>query len=226
MTAIVSILRNSCICHDVFRGNMESTGTSTSGSTASMSDAQLVEKARQGDQAALSALLTRYRPVVERQLQRFPIAPHDRADLVQDALLQVIRRLHTFRGDAQFSTWLYRVTANAALMRMRSDRRRRSASLDDHLHEIEQSVHATAFTSCGEWAERADHRIEEQRRRRMLEEAIAALPEPWRIVVLEHYVEGSALQALADRLHTTESSVRSRLHRARTALRERLREAA
>lgn len=159
-------------------------------------------------------------------MQRFPIAPHDRADLVQDALLQVIRRLHTFRGDSQFSTWLYRVTANAALMRMRSERRRRYASFDDHLNEVEKSVHATAFTSSGEWAERADHRVEAQRQRTMLEQAVAELPEQWRVVVLEHYVEGSALQALADRLETTESSVRSRLHRARTALRERLREAA
>jgi RNA polymerase sigma-70 factor (ECF subfamily) len=191
-----------------------------------MSDIQLVEKARHGDRSALSALLTRYRPVVERQVQRFPIAPHDRADLVQDALLQVIRRLHTFRGDSQFSTWLYRVTANAALMRMRSERRRRYASFDDHLNEVEKSVHATAFTSSGEWAERADHRVEAQRQRTMLEQAVAELPEQWRVVVLEHYVEGSALQALADRLETTESSVRSRLHRARTALRERLREAA
>jgi len=205
---------------------METTVSSTSGSSAHLSDSQLVEKARQGDRSALSVLLTRYRPVVERQVQRFPIAPHDRADLVQDALLQVIRRLHTFRGDSQFSTWLYRVTANAALMRMRSERRRRYASFDDHLNEVEQSVHATAFTSSGEWAERADHRVESQRQRAMLEEAVAELPEQWRVVVLEHYVEGSALQALADRLETTESSVRSRLHRARTALRERLREAA
>jgi RNA polymerase sigma-70 factor (ECF subfamily) len=198
----------------------------TSGSSTGMSDHGLVDRARRGDQTALSTLLTRYRPVVERQVQRFPIAPHDRADLVQDALLQVIRRLHTFRGDSQFSTWLYRVTANAALMRMRSERRRRYASFDDHEAEVETAMTNSPFVAGGEWADRADNRVESQRQRAQLEAAIAELPEQWRLVVLEHYVEGSPLQALADRLDTTESSVRSRLHRARTALRDRLRDAA
>lgn len=186
----------------------------------------MIEKARTGDQKALAMLLSRYRPLVERQAQRFPIAAHDRADLVQDALLQVIRRIHTFRGDSQFSTWLYRVTANAALMRMRSDRRRRTSSFDDHEAEAEQAMESAPFAFGGEWGERADARIDTLRQRAALNEAIADLPEQWRVVVLEHYVEGSALQSLADRLETTESSVRSRLHRARTALRERLRDAA
>jgi RNA polymerase sigma-70 factor (ECF subfamily) len=190
------------------------------------SDSKLVEMSRSGNKRALSVLLARYQPVIQRQLQRFPIDAADRNDLVQDAMLQVIRRLDTFRGDAQFSTWLYRVTANAALMRMRSDRRRRQTSFEDHESEAEAAMLAAPSTPGGQWAMRQDHRVEEQRRRDCLEAALEELPESYREVVLEHYLEGAPLQQLADRLGTTESSVRSRLHRARTTLRERLRDAA
>jgi RNA polymerase sigma-70 factor (ECF subfamily) len=189
------------------------------------SDSKLVDLARGGNQTALGVLLGRYQPVIQRQLQRFPIEAADRSDLVQDAMVQVMRRLHTFRGDSQFSTWLYRVTANAALMRMRSDRRRRQTSLDDHEQEAESALERAPHTPGGEWAVRADVRMDEARRRDRLERALAELPEAYREVVLEHYLEGAPLQALADRLGTTESSVRSRLHRARTVLRERLRDA-
>jgi RNA polymerase sigma-70 factor (ECF subfamily) len=189
------------------------------------SDSKLVDLARGGNQTALGVLLGRYQPVIQRQLQRFPIDAADRSDLVQDAMVQVMRRLHTFRGDSQFSTWLYRVTANAALMRMRSDRRRRQTSLDDHEQEAEAGLERAPNPPGGEWAVRADVRLEEARRRDRLQRALDELPEAYREVVLEHYLEGAPLQALADRLGTTESSVRSRLHRARTVLRERLRDA-
>jgi RNA polymerase sigma-70 factor (ECF subfamily) len=96
-----------------------------------LSDRELVNRAMGGEKDALSTLLQRYRPVVMRHLQRYPVDDADRKDLMQEAMLQVVRKLHTFRGDAQFSTWLYRVTANAALMKMRSERRRRATSLED-----------------------------------------------------------------------------------------------
>lgn len=182
-------------------------------------DVQLVEMAQAGDEKALVALLERYRPVIQRQLQRYPVDEADRNDLVQDALLQVIRKLGTFRGDSQFSTWLYRVTANAALMRLRSDRRRRQASLDDHVGEAETALSLAVVMPGGEWSERADSRYDQAQRRARLEQALAGLPEGYREVVIEHYLEGEPLQDLADRLGTTESAVRSRLHRARTTLR-------
>jgi RNA polymerase sigma-70 factor (ECF subfamily) len=182
-------------------------------------DVQLVGMAQAGDEKALVSLLERYRPVIQRQLQRYPVDDADRNDLVQDALLQVIRKLGTFRGDSQFSTWLYRVTANAALMRLRSDRRRRQSSFDDHAGEAEQALALAVVMPGGEWSERADSRYDQAQRRARLERALSNLPDGYREVVIEHYLEGEPLQDLADRLGTTESAVRSRLHRARTTLR-------
>ena len=184
-----------------------------------LTDNEQVAQAQAGDEPALVTLLERYRPVVQRQLQRYPVDDADRSDLVQDALMQVIRKLGTFRGDSQFSTWLYRVTANAALMRLRSDRRRRQASFDDHAAEAEQALALAVVMPGGEWSERADSRYDSAQRRARLERALSGLPDGYREVVIEHYLEGEPLQDLADRLGTTESAVRSRLHRARTTLR-------
>lgn len=184
-----------------------------------LGDRELVSKAMAGDKTALSTLLQRYRPVVMRHLQRYPVDDADRKDLLQEAMLQVVRKLHTFRGDAQFSTWLYRVTANAALMRMRSERRRRATSLEDANPEQDGMPLVPAG---GEWAERADKRMENRQLNLRLEKALAELPHGYREVVIEHYIEGRPLQGVADNLGTTESAVRSRLHRARASLRRML----
>ncbi len=186
---------------------------------SALSDRDLVSRAMAGDKEALSTLLQRYRPVVMRHLQRYPVDDADRKDLMQEAMLQVVRKLHTFRGDAQFSTWLYRVTANAALMKMRSERRRRATSLEDANPE-ENGI--PLHPAGGEWADRADRRMEAHQLNVRLERALAELPQGYRAVGIEHYLEGKPLQGVADNLGTTESAVRSRLHRARASLRRML----
>lgn len=182
------------------------------------SDGELVTLAREGNRDALATLLARHRPVVMRHLQRYPLDAAERQDALQDAMLQVVRKLESFRGDAQFSTWLYRVTANAVLMRMRSERRRRARSLDDEALDAE----AAEATATPEWCDRADSRMHRLEVNKHVERAVAALPEHYRVLVQEHYVEGQPLETMAQTHATSESAVRSRLHRARTELRKRL----
>src|SRR5215510_8032385 len=83
-----------------------------------------------GDGVALNDLVRELVPHIERQLLRYPVADEDRRDLLQTTLMQVVRRLGSFRGDSSFSTWLFRVTANEALMMMRSQRRHRARLVD------------------------------------------------------------------------------------------------
>src|ERR1051326_949752 len=89
-------------------------------------ETNLIARAQSGEEAALERLIVRIRPHVERQLMRYPVSDEDRRDLLQMTLLQVVRRLGSFRGESSFSTWLFRVTANEALMLMRSQRRHRA----------------------------------------------------------------------------------------------------
>src|SRR3954469_12706183 len=89
-------------------------------------ETNLIARAQAGEDTALDQLIVRIRPHVEHQLLRYPVSDEDRRDLLQMTLLQVVRRLASFRGDSSFSTWLFRVTANEALMLMRSQRRHRA----------------------------------------------------------------------------------------------------
>jgi RNA polymerase sigma-70 factor (ECF subfamily) len=177
-------------------------------------DTDLIARAQTGDDAALDALISQIRPYVSRQLLRYPVSEEDRSDLLQTALLQVVRRIQQFRGDSSFATWLFRVTANEALMLMRRQRRLRARlvlGLDlEDLGSLGAARQPDELpTDEGRHAESASQ----------LRSALAALPEDDRRIVVAHYHEDRGLQEIAAHLSVTESAVRSRLHRARSRLR-------
>jgi RNA polymerase sigma-70 factor (ECF subfamily) len=179
-------------------------------------DKDTLLKASQGDSASLTQLVTRLRPHVEKQLLRYPLSEEDRHDLVQSTLLQIIRRVGSFRGDSSFSTWLFRVTANEALMLMRSQRRHRARLVEGLDLEDLGSLPAA---NDGPASDRADEAALASERDARVRAALDELPAEYRDVVALHYNQDLGLQEIADRLATTESAVRSRLHRARTRLR-------
>jgi RNA polymerase sigma-70 factor (ECF subfamily) len=148
---------------------------------------------------------------------RYPVSDEDRQDLLQATLMQVVRRLHSFRGESSFSTWLFRVTANEALMMMRSQRRMRariSGGLD-----LEDLGSLPSAASAETDAVTMDRESENQQRDSSVRRALAELPDDYRNVVVAHYHLDLSLQEIADRYGMTESAVRSRLHRARLRLR-------
>jgi len=173
--------------------------------------------AAEGDSESLRRLVQDLAPHIEKQLQRYPVSEDDRRDLLQATLMQIVRRVGSFRGDSSFSTWLFRVTANEALMMMRSQRRHRArlvAGLD--LEELGNlGVANDASTE-----ERADTAAAVNERDARVREALDELPSEYRDVVAMHYQHDLGLHEIAARLATTESAVRSRLHRARSRLRE------
>jgi len=177
---------------------------------------KLFEQAVGGDAVALNTFVTDLRPHVERQLTRYPVSEEDRRDLLQATLLQVVRRLGSFRGDSSFSTWLFRVTANEAPMLMRSQRRHR-ARLVQGL-ELEE-LGALPAMNDAEALDRADHTVAGNERDARVRRALDELPDDYREVVFAHYHMDLGLQEIADRLDLSESAVRARLHRARTRLR-------
>lgn len=173
-------------------------------------------QASEGDPSALSQLVRQLRPHVEKQLLRYPLSDEDRQDLVQSTLLQIIRRVGSFRGDSSFSTWLFRVTANEALMLMRSQRRHRARVVEGMELEDLANLPVVADPAL---QERADEVALVAERDARVRAALDELPAEYRDVVSLHYAQDLGLQEIADRLDTTESAVRSRLHRARTRLR-------
>lgn len=173
-----------------------------------------LDSAVSGDTAALDTVLKTIKPHVERQLLRYPVSDEDRRDLLQATLMQVVRRLGSFRAEASFSTWLFRVTANEALMLMRSRRRHRARFVEGLEWEELATLPAMNDTEADE-----DLGVSAKQRDERVRDALGELPEDYRDVVIAHYHLDLGLQEIADRLAITESAVRSRLHRARSRLR-------
>jgi RNA polymerase sigma-70 factor (ECF subfamily) len=176
---------------------------------------EILDAAVAGDSNALDHVLKTISPHVERQLLRYPVSDEDRRDLLQMTLMQIVRRLGSFRAEASFSTWLFRVTANEALMLMRSRRRHRARFIEGLEWEELATLPAMndnedADGELGLAARERDERVRD---------ALNELPSDYRDVVVAHYHMDLGLQEIADRLSITESAVRSRLHRARSRLR-------
>ncbi len=181
------------------------------------SDSELVKKAKRGDQAAFGELVRRYESKIYRLARRMTSTDQDAEDVVQEAFIKAYRSLGEFKEKSKFSTWLYRITVNLSLMKLRR-RRPEVISLDQRVP-----------TEDGDMAmeiedRRADplRKLIEKERSRILDMAIDSLSPSYRAVFVLRHVEGFSTQETARILKTSVAAVKSRLHRARLALQEKL----
>lgn len=171
----------------------------------------LVMRAQRGEQDAFRVLVERYQKLVYTLALRMLNVPADAEDAAQEAFLSAWKALPRFRMDAKFSTWLYRLTVNAA-----TDVLRRRRKEPDSLDDAERLVQAADSTDT---PEEAAQRAE---RRAMVRRAIAALSENHRQILLLREVTGLSYEEIAAALELSPGTVRSRLARARKELREEL----
>jgi RNA polymerase sigma-70 factor (ECF subfamily) len=144
----------------------------------------------------------------------------DAEDVTQEVLLQVVRKLTTFRNEADVSTWLYRVTVNAALAHRRRCARRAERQMSERMeHVLEED--STSMPPRRP-SSRQEQKVLDEETRNLLENAITALPPLYRDVYILAELEGLSNAAVADLLAMEVSTVKSRLHRARLFLREKL----
>ena len=186
-------------------------------------DEALIARARQGDFEAFEQLISRYEDKVYRLAFRFVHNESEAKEIVQDTLLTVWRKLDGFKGDSQFGSWLYRVTANAALMRLRSQRRHPEVSTEDlppGFLDTRQPAYGQIATPGENWSRRPDEQLQSAELRREIQEAVDALPEIYRTVFLVRDVDGLSTEETAEALGLSVPTVKTRLHRARMALRE------
>jgi RNA polymerase sigma-70 factor (ECF subfamily) len=186
-------------------------------------DAALVEALRREDPDAASALVEAYGDRVYRLARRITGSNEDAEEVAQDALWTAARKIGSFKGESAFGSWLYRITANAAYMKLRS-RRAKSAeiALDDVLPSLDEE--GRHFEPMDDWSPRVDEHALQGELRGVLEEAIAALPPDYRTAVVLHDVEGLSNPDIAEALGISLPAVKSRIHRSRLFLRQRLSE--
>ena len=180
-------------------------------------DTDLVASLRGGDAAAFEALVRQHGGRMLATARRMVPVEEDARDVVQEALLSAFRSIRSFEGTARLSTWLHRIVVNAALMKLRSRRRRREDSIEDLLPRFTDDGHfAEAVTP---WEADADALIERHETRAAVRRAIAMLPEPYRIVLVLRDIEELDTDETAAALGLRTNAVKTRLHRARQALR-------
>jgi RNA polymerase sigma-70 factor (ECF subfamily) len=191
-------------------------GHRTDGSSLEgLPDTELVTRAQTGETQAFDVLAERYADKVHRLTYRVLRNEEDAQDALQEAFLSAYRNLPRFEGKSTFSTWLYRVAMNAALMRRRK-RREGMVSIEEPRDREESQV----TLQLADWGRGPIEETLNDELRDALNAAIESLPEELAQVFLLREVEGMSNADAAEILELSVPAVKSRLHRARVALRD------
>lgn len=178
---------------------------------------ELIERAKKGDEDAVRTLYLLYRDRVYGLCLRLTCNQAEADDLTQEAFLRAFRKLHTFRGDSAFFTWLYRLTKNLVLMRLRK-KPRPEVSLEgitEHGRAIEAALDRTCWRDpTGTLAYRLD-----------LKQAFEGLPEGYKRVLVFHDLQGYNHNEIAEMTGRSVGNSKSQLHKARERMRKLLRRA-
>jgi len=177
-------------------------------------EVQLVARLKQGDAAAFEELVRAHAPPMLAVCRRL-LKNHeqDAQDAVQDAFVSVFKSIGSFEGSARLSTWLHRIAVNAALMKLRSKRRRPEKGIEDLLPRFQEDGHY--LEPPAPW----DDRVEAAETRAIVREAIDELPDNYRTALLLRDIEQLSNEQAAEILGITPNAVKIRVHRAHQALR-------
>lgn len=176
-----------------------------------MEELQLIARARAGDSDAFARLVEVYQNRVYHQALRMVGRPEDAWDVAQEVFLKVWQGLPRFQGDSTFSTWLYRLTNNAAIDLLRREKRHRGgSSLDDGTLNLSATL--------SDPAPGPQQQIERREQMEAVERGLALLSEEHRQVLVLREINGLPYEQIAQVLNLSPGTVKSRLARARAAL--------
>jgi len=183
---------------------------------------ELIDRLRAKDPAVLEVLMERHGPRLYRLAFGITRSHADAEEVVQDAFLTLFRKVDSFEGRAALGTWLYRVAANAALIKRRGKRAEVEVKLEDYLPTFKGDGHREGDRALllADWSETPESVLLSGEARQILEDGLALLPDHYRAIVVLRDVEELSNEEVAEILGETVATVKSRLHRARMALRE------
>ena len=178
----------------------------------------LIGRMRARDGSAVADLASLYGPRIQQLAFRYLKNWEDAEEVSQDVLLKVYRKIEAFRGDAALSSWIYRITFNTAMSRLRSGKLNRSAEVqapESHTDGMEQVQQEPA-----DWSSLADDQVMRAQMRRKLIDALTYLPEVYRVPVLLRDINGLSTEEASAILKVKPQTLKSRLHRGRLILRK------
>jgi RNA polymerase sigma-70 factor (ECF subfamily) len=181
-----------------------------------LDESTLLAGLRRGDGQAFEVLVRTFGGRLLAVARRILRNEDDARDVVQTAYLSAFRGLESFEGGCQLSTWLHRIVVNAALMKLRSQRRKPEESIEVLLPAFQEDGHHVEQFS--DWTTPADELLEKAETRATVRGCIDRLPDQYRTVLILRDIEERSTQEVAEMLATTPTAVKVRLHRARQAL--------
>jgi RNA polymerase sigma-70 factor (ECF subfamily) len=195
-------------------------GVSTDGepmAAAAPDDKALLDRLKAGDDGAYEELVRAHGGRMLAVARRFLRSEEDARDAVQDAFLSAFRGVERFEGNARLSTWLHRIVVNAALMKLRTRRRKPEQPIDELLPAYVEDGHMAAPASP--WRSDELDPVERRQLGAVLIDAIESLPDSYRNVLLLRDIEDLDTDETAKAMGISPGAVKTRLHRARQALR-------
>jgi len=196
-----------------------------------MSDAEqtsLLARLQAGDEQALAELADAYRTKIYQLAFRYLRSREDAEEVTQDVLFKVYRKVGEFRGDAALSSWIYRITFNAAMSRLRTVKYQRAQAQDRQAAETLQDRDGgtrpidPTRADIADWSQMADEGVLRSQLRKRVFGAILSLPAIYRAPVMLRDIQGMSTEEASAMLKVKDQTLKSRLHRGRLILRKQL----
>lgn len=184
-------------------------------------DAEILERLKTGDEAALETIFNLHSAKLYRVAKRILGDAADTEEVIQDVFWTVYRKAKLFKGESQLSTWLYRLTVNAALGRIRRSKRKREVGYEEYLPKFQKDGHHVVRPVI-DWSETLEEKYARHEIHAMLAKSLDDLKPIDKSVVVLSDMEGLPDKEIAAALSLTVSAVKTRLHRARLFLRGKL----
>src|SRR4051812_18206058 len=186
-------------------------------------DRQLIARLQAGDEVAVQELAERFTPRIFQLAMRHMKNREDAEEVTQDVLYKVYRKVGEFRGDSALSSWIYRITFNAAMSRLRTAKYQRTQADDTPaITTSDGDQMSPAKADVADWSDMADERVLRAQLRRRVIRAVLALPAIYRAPVVLRDLQGMSTEEASAVLRVKDQTLKSRLHRGRLILRKQL----
>lgn len=184
----------------------------------------LLTRLQSGDEQALADLAEAYSSKIYQLAFRYLRNKEDAEEVTQDVLFKVYRKVGEFRGDAALSSWIYRITFNAAMSRLRTAQYQRTQAEDrrESSTDTESGGTPARTPDVADWTDLADERVLRSQLRERVYRAILALPAIYRAPVMLRDIQGMSTEEASAMLKVKDQTLKSRLHRGRLILRKQL----
>jgi RNA polymerase sigma-70 factor (ECF subfamily) len=184
---------------------------------------ELLARLQAGDERALAELADAYSTKIYQLAFRYLRNKEDAEEVAQDVLFKVYKKVGAFRGDAALSSWIYRITFNAAMSRLRTARYQRTQNEERQTSPADADNNRTTTSSdLADWSDMADEHVLRAELRRRVHRAILALPAIYRAPVMLRDIQGMSTEEASAVLRVKDQTLKSRLHRGRLILRKQL----